>query len=86
MKKWYLRIFNTARKKGDPQYSEQVLDDETLFKTIKHHMKVDVVNLETGSVCRHDYKKPLPRWCKEQLACRIVLSSGELPRNNMVDC
>lgn len=76
MKRWFLRLWNNGK---GVRYLEYLVDDEQLFHLIKHHYKMDVVNLETGSVCRHDYKKPLPGWANQLVTCQMVLASGQIP-------
>jgi hypothetical protein len=81
---WYLRVFKTGQHKDGEiqyfsQYNELILPAFDVVRVIRHQVKIDAVELETGRVVRHDYKKPLPQWLQDPLIRQMVASTGKLP-------
>lgn len=84
---WYLRMFerwserlpesiNSTSKQG---YREYILSAHDVLKEIELQVKIDCVELDTGRVARHDYKKPLPKWLEDPLIRQIAATTGKVP-------
>lgn len=82
---YYLRIFRTsysAHTKWNlkPRFNELILDADDVFEITKSQVRMDVVNLESGKVARHDYEMPLPEWLKEPCSRAIASASRQFPQ------
>lgn len=82
--KWYLRFYKTSGlhiggTDLKAQYNETILDAFQVFQVSKGQIRMDLVELDTGRVARHDYKKPLPEWLKEPLLREVAASTGKCP-------
>lgn len=92
---WYLRFFTHWQVKLDPPkvisqnvsvctkttqgYKEFILVAYDVLKEIKNQHRIDDVELSTGRVARHDYKKPLPEWLKDPLIRQMAAATGKVP-------
>lgn len=72
---WWLRFYRPRDKHALKGYVEGVFEPGDIFRIIKDQPRIDVVNLLTGQVARHDYKKPIPEWTKDPLL-RAMKSVG----------
>lgn len=61
-------------------YREMILPAHDVIQIIKGQVKIDAVELETGRVARHDYKKPLPEWLKEPVIRQIAMVTRVVPQ------
>lgn len=76
--KWISKnvAINSTSKQG---YREYILSAHDVLKEIKLQVKIDCVELDTGRVARHDYKKPLPKWLEDPLVRQMAATTGKVP-------
>jgi hypothetical protein len=82
--KWYLRIYlpvQSSQKKHIyvMKPAEFILPAAEVFEKIIGCPKMDCVDLDTGGVARHDYKKPLPKWLEEPVARAMAAATNKAP-------
>jgi hypothetical protein len=79
---YYVRVYKPRAPHTNKGYQECILNSDDVFFLIKYHWKYDVVNMATGTVARHDYKRPLPGWLSEPLIRAAVEASKIIPNGN----
>lgn len=82
--KWYLRIYLPVQSSLKKHIyvmkpAEFILPAAGVFQKTIGCPKMDCVDLDTGRVARHEYKKRLPKWLDEPLAREIAAASGKIP-------